>query len=66
LPSEPRGALGGGIGPVKGLIDFVRTLGAARIAAMGAVTITLVGFFAFLMLRVTAPQMTPLFTDLTF
>src|SRR3984885_5971684 len=33
---------------------------------MGAVTITLVGFFAFLMLRVTAPQMTPLFTDLTF
>jgi len=51
---------------VKGLIDFVRTLGAARIAAMGAVTITLVGFFAFLMLRVTAPQMTPLFTDLTF
>src|ERR1700733_11313554 len=33
---------------------------------MGAVTITLVGFFAFLMLRVTAPQMTPLFTDLTY
>jgi flagellar M-ring protein FliF len=51
---------------VKGLLDFVRTLGAARIAAMGAVTITLVGFLAFLMLRVTAPQMTPLFTDLTF
>ena len=51
---------------MKGLIDFVRTLGAARIAAMGAVTITLVGFFAFLRLRVTAPQMTPLFTDLTF
>jgi flagellar M-ring protein FliF len=66
LPSEPRGARSEGIGPVKGLIDFVRTLGAARIAAMGAVTITLVGFFAFLMLRVTAPQMTPLFTDLTF
>ena len=66
MPSEPRGALDEGIGPVKGLIDFVRTLGAARIAAMGAVTITLVGFFAFLMLRVTAPQMTPLFTDLTF
>src|SRR5262249_16139427 len=32
---------------------------------MGAVTVALVGFFAFLMLRVTAPQMTPLFTDLT-
>src|SRR5690242_16853965 len=33
---------------------------------MGAVTIALVGFFAFLILRVTAPQMTPLFTDLSF
>src|SRR5208282_4716113 len=33
---------------------------------MGAVTIALVGFFAFLILRVTAPQLTPLFTDLTF
>src|SRR5690242_15955639 len=33
---------------------------------MGAVTIALVGFFAFLILRVTARQMTRLFTDLTF
>jgi len=33
---------------------------------MAAVTVALVGFFAFLILRVTAPQMTPLFTDLTF
>jgi len=33
---------------------------------MVAVTVALVGFFAFLILRVTAPQMTPLFTDLTF
>jgi flagellar M-ring protein FliF len=33
---------------------------------MGAVTIALVGFFAFLILRVTAPRMTPLFTDLAF
>ena len=33
---------------------------------MAAVTIGLVGFFAFLILRVTAPQMSPLFTDLTF
>ncbi len=48
------------------LLEFVRTLGAPRLAAMGAVTIALVGFFAFLILRVTAPQMTPLFTDLTF
>src|SRR3954469_4455532 len=33
---------------------------------MGAVTIALVGFFAFVILRVTAPQMTTLFTDLSF
>src|SRR5580658_5083163 len=33
---------------------------------MGAVTIALVGFFAFLILRVTSPQMTPLFTDLNY
>jgi flagellar M-ring protein FliF len=35
-------------------------------AAMAAVTVALVGFFAVLTLRVTAPQMTPLFTDLSF
>jgi flagellar M-ring protein FliF len=51
---------------VQGLLEFVKTLGAPRIAAMGAVTIALVGFFAFLILRVTAPQMTPLFTDLSY
>jgi flagellar M-ring protein FliF len=33
---------------------------------MLAVTVALMGFFAFVILRVTAPQMTPLFTDLTF
>jgi len=32
---------------------------------MAAVTVTLVGVFGFLILRVTSPQMTPLFTDLT-
>jgi flagellar M-ring protein FliF len=50
---------------VQGLVEFAKSLGAARIAAMGAVTIALIGFFAFLILRVTAPQMTPLFTDLS-
>src|SRR5215203_3676030 len=35
-------------------------------APMAAVAVELVGFFAILMLRVTAPQMTPLFTDLSF
>ena len=51
---------------MQGLVEFVKTLGAPRIAAMGAVTIALIGFFAFLIMRVTAPQMTPLFTDLPF
>jgi flagellar M-ring protein FliF len=32
---------------------------------MGAVTAALIGFFAFVILRVTAPAMTPLFTELT-
>jgi hypothetical protein len=50
---------------VRGEI-FAKTLGAPRIAAMAAVTLALVGFFAFLILRVTAPQMTPLFTDLSY
>jgi flagellar M-ring protein FliF len=51
---------------VQGLVEFVKTLGASRIAAMGAVTVALVGFFAFVIMRVTTPQMTPLFTDLTY
>ena len=51
---------------MQGLIDFLRSLGAARLAAMVAVTVALVGFSGFIILRVTAPQMTVLFTDLTF
>jgi flagellar M-ring protein FliF len=50
---------------VQGLVEFVRTLGAARLAAMGAVTAAMIGVFAFIILRVTAPQMSPVFTDLT-
>ncbi|MDE1972969.1 MAG: flagellar M-ring protein FliF [Hyphomicrobiales bacterium] len=51
---------------MQGFFEFAKTLGAPRIAAMLAVTVALIGFFAFLILRVTAPQMTPLFTDLTY
>jgi flagellar M-ring protein FliF len=50
---------------VEGLVEFVKTLGASRIAAMAAVTAALIGTFAFIILRVTAPQMSPLFTDLS-
>jgi flagellar M-ring protein FliF len=51
---------------VQGLTEFVKTLGVTRIAAMAAVTAALIGFFAFVILRVTSPAMTTLFTDLTF
>ena len=50
---------------VQGLVEFIRTLGAARLGAMAAVTAALVGMFGFIILRVTAPQMSPVFTDLT-
>ena len=49
---------------MEGLVEFAKTLGGARIAAMGAATIALIGFFAFLILRIAVPQMTSLFTDL--
>ncbi len=50
---------------MQNLVEFAKTLGAPRIAAMGAVALTLIGFFAFIILRVTAPDMTPLFTNLS-
>ena len=49
---------------MQGFFDFVKSLGAARLAAMGAVTLALIGFFTFLMIQMTTPQMVPLFTDL--
>ena len=50
---------------MQGFFDFVKSLGAARMAAMAAVTLALIGFFSFLMIRMTEPQMVPLFTDLS-
>ena len=49
---------------MNGLIEFVRTLGAARIAAMAAATAILIGFFAFVLMRFSQPTMAPLFTEL--
>ena len=49
---------------MQGFFDFVKSLGAARMAAMAAVTLALIGFFSFLMIQITTPQMVPLFTDL--
>lgn len=51
---------------MQGLLGFLRGLGAARLMAMIAVTAAMIGFFAFLIMRVTTPQMTTLFTDLSY
>lgn len=51
---------------MNGILDFLKTLGPARLAAMGVVTAALIGFFAFITLRVTEPTLAPLYTDLTF
>lgn len=50
---------------MQAFTDVLKHLGAARLAAMAAVALALIGAFAFLILRATAPQMTPLFTDLS-
>ena len=50
---------------MNGVIDFIKGFGATRLAAMGAVTAALIGFFAFVILHITTPVMTPLFTDLS-
>ena len=50
---------------LQGLVDFLKGLGASRLMAMIAVTAALIGFFAFLIMRVTTPQMTTLYTDLS-
>jgi flagellar M-ring protein FliF len=50
---------------LQGLLAFLKGLGASRLMAMVAVTAVLIGFFAFVIMRVTAPQMTTLFTDLS-
>ncbi|WP_299717599.1 flagellar basal-body MS-ring/collar protein FliF [Tardiphaga sp.] len=50
---------------MQSLLGFLKGLGAARLMAMVAVTAALIGFFAFVIMRVTTPQLTTLFTDLS-
>ncbi|KQP51922.1 flagellar M-ring protein FliF [Methylobacterium sp. Leaf399] len=50
---------------MKSVLELVTKLGPARLAAMAAVTLTLVGFFAFVILRVSKPDMGVLFADLS-
>lgn len=49
---------------VSELLQFLKSLGAARLAAMVAVALGLIGVFAIIITRVSAPYMVPLFTDL--
>ena len=46
-------------------VEFVTKLGPARIAAMGAVTLVLIAFFGFVILRVSQPSMGVLYADLS-
>ena len=50
---------------MKPILELVTKLGPARIAAMAAVTLTLIGFFAFVILKVSRPDMGVLFSDLS-
>ncbi|UZF94804.1 flagellar basal-body MS-ring/collar protein FliF [Bosea sp. NBC_00550] len=50
---------------MNGLIEQFAKFGAARLAAMLAVTLALVGFFGFVMLKMSQPAMSVLFTDLS-
>jgi flagellar M-ring protein FliF len=52
-------------GGVNGLVEQFSRFGAARLAAMLAVTLALVGFFGFVMLRMSQPAMSVLFSDLS-
>jgi flagellar M-ring protein FliF len=49
---------------VQGFLDIVKKLGPGRLAAMAAVTVALMGFFAFVIVQFSKPQMSPLFTGL--
>ncbi len=47
------------------MLEFVKKLGAPRLAAMGVVSLGLVGFFVYIIMRMSQPQMALLFSDLT-
>ncbi|NOZ33377.1 MAG: flagellar M-ring protein FliF [Alphaproteobacteria bacterium] len=51
---------------MNSLTGFLNRLGLARVAAMVVVAVMLLGFFGFLMFRITTPQMAPIYTGLSF
>lgn len=46
--------------------NILQRLGLARLAAMGLVAVLMLGFFAFLIFRITSPQLAPLYSGLSF
>jgi flagellar M-ring protein FliF len=50
---------------VDAALQFVNRLGLARIAAMAVVAVLMLGFFAFLIMRASTPQMAPLYSGLS-
>jgi flagellar M-ring protein FliF len=48
------------------MLQFFNRLGLARVAAMAVVAVLMLGFFAFLIVRASSPQMAPLYTGLSF
>ncbi len=55
----------GGAIPVGGFGEFLKSLGASRLAAMGAVAIGLIGFFAFVVMRFNEVAQVPLYAGLS-
>ena len=51
---------------MNSLTQFFNRLGLQRVAAMAVVAALMVGFFAFLIVRASTPQMAPLYTGLSF
>ncbi len=51
---------------VNSVTEFVKALGPARLAAIGAVAVALIGFFVLITMRFSQPQMGVLFTELAF
>lgn len=49
---------------MNGLAEFFRTLGAPRLAAMATVALITIGFFAYITMRLSTPQMSLLFSGL--
>ncbi|MFM9975856.1 MAG: flagellar basal-body MS-ring/collar protein FliF [Beijerinckiaceae bacterium] len=50
---------------MNGVLEVLKRFGPQKLIAMGVVAIGLMGFFAFIIMRVTAPAMTTLFSEMT-